>query len=87
MPDPTAMPAARRVVAVFDFDGTVTDRDTLVPFLVAAFGRHRGRVGHHATASNPPGFMDCQRQLSSHIASRPRVAFQPMSASALAGSA
>jgi len=41
MPDPTAMPAARRVVAVFDFDGTVTDRDTLVPFLVAAFGRRR----------------------------------------------
>jgi len=35
------MPAARRVVAVFDFDGTVTDRDTLVPFLVAAFGRRR----------------------------------------------
>ena len=32
---------ARRVVAAFDFDGTVTDRDTLVPFLVRAFGRTR----------------------------------------------
>ena len=32
---------ARRVVAAFDFDGTVTDRDTLVPFLVLAFGRAR----------------------------------------------
>jgi len=31
----------RRVVAVFDFDGTITDRDTLVPFLVLAFGRAR----------------------------------------------
>ena len=31
----------RRVVAVFDFDGTITDRDTLVPFLVLAFGRVR----------------------------------------------
>jgi HAD superfamily hydrolase (TIGR01490 family) len=31
----------RPVVAVFDFDGTVTDRDTLVPFLVLAFGRAR----------------------------------------------
>jgi len=31
----------RRVVAAFDFDGTVTDRDTLVPFLVRAFGRPR----------------------------------------------
>jgi phosphatidylglycerophosphatase C len=32
---------ARRIVAAFDFDGTVTDRDTLVPFLVLAFGRAR----------------------------------------------
>jgi HAD superfamily hydrolase (TIGR01490 family) len=32
---------ARRVVAAFDFDGTITDRDTLVPFLVLAFGRAR----------------------------------------------
>jgi HAD superfamily hydrolase (TIGR01490 family) len=31
----------RRVVAAFDFDGTLTDRDTLVPFLVRAFGRTR----------------------------------------------
>ena len=36
-----AGPAARRVVAAFDFDGTLTDRDTLVPFLVRAFGRRR----------------------------------------------
>ena len=33
--------APRRVVAAFDFDGTLTDRDTLVPFLVLAFGRAR----------------------------------------------
>jgi phosphatidylglycerophosphatase C len=36
-----AAPAPRRVVAAFDFDGTVTDRDTLVPFLVRVFGRAR----------------------------------------------
>jgi HAD superfamily hydrolase (TIGR01490 family) len=41
MPDATVTPAARRVVAAFDFDGTITDRDTLVPFLVLAFGRAR----------------------------------------------
>ena len=32
---------APRVVAAFDFDGTLVDRDTLVPFLVRAFGRAR----------------------------------------------
>ena len=49
------MGAPRRVVAAFDFDGTITRRDTLVPFLVRAFGR--GRVawtflalGRHAIA-------------------------------------
>jgi len=36
-----AAPGARPVVAAFDFDGTITDRDTLVPFLVLAFGRAR----------------------------------------------
>ena len=45
----------RRVVAAFDFDGTITDRDTLVPFLVRAFGRTRvaatfAALGRHAIA-------------------------------------
>ena len=45
----------RRVVAAFDFDGTITDRDTLVPFLVRAFGRTRvaaafAALGLHAIA-------------------------------------
>ena len=45
----------RRVVAAFDFDGTITDRDTLVPFLVLAFGRTRvlatfAALGRHAIA-------------------------------------
>ena len=35
----TAKPVGRPVVAAFDFDGTITRRDTLVPFLVRAFGR------------------------------------------------
>ena len=38
---PETTPVPRRVVAAFDFDGTITDRDTLVPFLVLAFGRAR----------------------------------------------
>ena len=50
-----AAPAARRVVAAFDFDGTITDRDTLVPFLVRTFGRARvastfAVLGLHAVA-------------------------------------
>ena len=43
----------RRVVAAFDFDGTVTDRDTLVPFLARAFGRMR--VGATFAALTMPG--------------------------------
>ena len=31
----------RRIVAAFDVDGTLTDRDTLLPFLVLVFGRAR----------------------------------------------
>ena len=34
-----AAPAARRVVAAFDFDGTISHRDTLAPFLVRLVGR------------------------------------------------
>jgi phosphatidylglycerophosphatase C len=40
-PAPATHASPRRVVAAFDFDGTVTDRDTLVPFLVLGFGRAR----------------------------------------------
>ena len=31
----------RSIVAAFDFDGTITTRDTFVPFLLSAFGRRR----------------------------------------------
>lgn len=37
----TAGEDASRVVAAFDFDGTITRRDTLLPFLVYACGRAR----------------------------------------------
>jgi phosphatidylglycerophosphatase C len=37
----TAGRDATRVVAAFDFDGTITRRDTLLPFLVYACGRAR----------------------------------------------
>ena len=48
-------PAPRPVVAAFDFDGTITDGDTLLPFLVRAFGRARvgstfAALGLHAVA-------------------------------------
>ena len=35
---------ARKVVAAFDFDVTITTRDTFVPFLNRAFGRERVRM-------------------------------------------
>ena len=40
MPSDPAEPP-RRVVAVFDFDGTISHRDTLAPFLVRLAGRTR----------------------------------------------
>ena len=48
---------ARRVVAAFDFDGTVTDRDTLVPFLVLAFGRARVAAAFAALAFTGIGYL------------------------------
>jgi HAD superfamily hydrolase (TIGR01490 family) len=51
------MTAPRRVVAAFDFDGTVTDRDTLVPFLVTAFGRARVAAAFAALASTAFGYL------------------------------
>ena len=48
---------ARRVVAAFDFDGTITDRDTLVPFLVLAFGRARVAATFAALAFTGLGYL------------------------------
>ncbi len=50
-------PAPRRVVAAFDFDGTVTDRDTLVPFLVLAFGRARVAAAFAVLAFTGLGYL------------------------------
>jgi phosphatidylglycerophosphatase C len=50
-------PAPRRVVAAFDFDATVTDRDTLVPFLVRAFGRPRVIAAFAALAPTGLGYL------------------------------
>ena len=52
-----AAAAPRRVVAAFDFDGTLTDRDTLVPFLVRAFGRARVIATFTALAPTGLGFL------------------------------
>jgi phosphatidylglycerophosphatase C len=58
MPDPGATPPVpSRVVAAFDFDGTVTDRDTLVPFLVLAFGRARVAAAFAALAFTGLGYL------------------------------
>jgi phosphatidylglycerophosphatase C len=54
---PAEAPAPRRVVAAFDFDGTVTDRDTLVPFLVLAFGRARVIAAFAALAFTGLGYL------------------------------
>lgn len=42
---------AHRRIAAFDFDGTLTYRDTLVPFLVRAFGARRVAAAVSRTAS------------------------------------
>ena len=47
----------RRVVAAFDFDGTITPRDTLVPFLVRAFGRMRVAAAFAALARTGAGYL------------------------------
>jgi phosphatidylglycerophosphatase C len=47
----------RRVVAVFDFDGTITDRDTLVPFLILAFGHVRVAATFAALAGTGLGYL------------------------------
>jgi len=57
MSAPSATPTARRVVAAFDFDGTITDRDTLVPFLVLAFGRLRVAATFAALAETGLGYL------------------------------
>ena len=53
----TPAPASRLVVAAFDFDGTITDRDTLVPFLVLAFGRARVAATFAALAFTGIGYL------------------------------
>lgn len=40
-PDPPTADPRERVVAAFDLDGTLTRRDTLLPFLMLACGRRR----------------------------------------------
>jgi HAD superfamily hydrolase (TIGR01490 family) len=51
------MPAARVVVAAFDFDGTISERDTLLPFLVLAFGRARVAATFAALAGTGLGYL------------------------------
>ena len=53
----TTGPAGRAVVAAFDFDGTITHRDTLVPFLVRAFGRPRVIATFAALAGTGLGYL------------------------------
>ena len=53
----TPAPVSRPVVAAFDFDGTLTDRDTLVPFLMLAFGRVRVAATFAALAATGIGYL------------------------------
>lgn len=41
MPSPSSLPSSKSIVAAFDFDVTITTKDTFVPFLFRAFGRRR----------------------------------------------
>ncbi len=41
MPNPSLTPSSKSTVAAFDFDVTITTKDTFVPFLFRSFGRPR----------------------------------------------
>lgn len=50
--------SGRRGVAAFDFDGTLTPRDTLVPFLARLYGRRRLLAA--AAAVGPPWRLEAE---------------------------
>lgn len=88
-------PAPRRIVAAFDFDGTVTDRDTLVPFLVRVFGRARVIATFAALAPTGLGHLlrrvpidefkrRVLRRLVAGVPANPARALGPAHASAIA---
>lgn len=52
-----AGPAGGQVLSVFDFDGTLTRRDSFVPFLLFAYGR-RVRGANDSNASVGPSLSD-----------------------------
>lgn len=54
----------RRRVAAFDFDGTLTPRDTLVPFLARLYGRRR--VAAAAAAVGPPWRLEAEVHRRDH---------------------
>ena len=59
MDEPGTEPTARQIAA-FDFDGTLTRRDTVLPFLVRLFGARRvaRAVSRVAPTAARPGSAD-----------------------------
>lgn len=53
-----------RCVAAFDFDGTLTPRDTLVPFLARCYGRRR--LLRAAAAVGPPWRLEAELHRRDH---------------------
>ena len=56
--------SALRRVAAFDFDGTLTPRDTLVPFLARSYGRRR--LLRAAAAVGPPWRLEAEVHRRDH---------------------
>ena len=56
--------STRRRVAAFDFDGTLTPRDTLVPFLARSYGRRR--LLRAAAAVGPPWRIEAEVHRRDH---------------------
>lgn len=56
--------SAPRRVAAFDFDGTLTPRDTLVPFLARSYGRRR--LLQAAAAVGPPWRIEAEVHRRDH---------------------
>ena len=56
--------SSHRRVAAFDFDGTLTPRDTLVPFLARSYGRRR--LLRAAAAVGPPWRLEAEVHRRDH---------------------
>jgi phosphatidylglycerophosphatase C len=74
------------IVAAFDLDGTITRRDTLLPFLLAVAGRRRVARAGAAIAGTRGGRTARKEALLRHtLGGRPRAELEPVAEAYAAG--